>query len=242
MPYFHYSCKLHTELQPLNFIKAALEIGWWPRFAWQWSPTPTGLWRLSHQHALWGLALCCFLEWEAWSLTLFCLLSIPNTAFPRVFWQECLIETLESVWVPFPLLGLLYLSYCESQRHHAIDCLEERGVERGSARRSSLGKLLRQGGGIQAFLTDTILNWTELNWAGDWGIVCSTFLYCTTKRCRHKTAGTSWLWESPPVHVPVLTSCCLYNSCTLGCCQQSVKIYSCCQQWQKGFTHAFLGT
>ena len=31
------------------------------------------------------------------------------TLLSKVFWQECLIETLESVWVPFPLLGLLEL-------------------------------------------------------------------------------------------------------------------------------------
>ena len=27
----------------------------------------------------------------------------------QVFWQEYLVELLESVWVPFPLLGLLEL-------------------------------------------------------------------------------------------------------------------------------------
>ena len=32
-----------------------------------------------------------------------------STVISRVFWQECLIETPESVWVPFPLLGLLEL-------------------------------------------------------------------------------------------------------------------------------------
>ena len=47
-----------------------------------WSPTLTGLWWLSHQCTLWGLAVCCFLKWEAWSLTLFRLLAILNTAFP----------------------------------------------------------------------------------------------------------------------------------------------------------------
>ena len=41
-----------------------------------------GLWWLNHQCTLWGLAVCCFLEWEAWSLTLFCLLAILDSAFP----------------------------------------------------------------------------------------------------------------------------------------------------------------
>ena len=31
-----------------------------------------------------------------------------STALSQVFWQECLTEILESVWVPFPLLGLLW--------------------------------------------------------------------------------------------------------------------------------------
>ena len=42
-----------------------------------------GLWWLNHQCTLWGLAVCCFLEWEAWSLTLFCLLAILNSAFNK---------------------------------------------------------------------------------------------------------------------------------------------------------------
>ena len=32
-----------------------------------------------------------------------------STVLSQVFWQECLVETPESVWVPFPLLGLLEL-------------------------------------------------------------------------------------------------------------------------------------
>jgi len=47
-----------------------------------WSPTLTGLWWLSHQCTLWGLAVCCFLKREAWSLTLFCLLAILDSASP----------------------------------------------------------------------------------------------------------------------------------------------------------------
>ena len=61
--------------------------GLWSHLAWQWSPTLTGLWWLSHQCTLclwlWGLTVCCFLEWEAWSLTLFCLPAILDSAFPR---------------------------------------------------------------------------------------------------------------------------------------------------------------
>ena len=40
-----------------------------------------GDWAIS-VHTLWGLAVCCFLKWEAWSLTLFCLLAILDSAFP----------------------------------------------------------------------------------------------------------------------------------------------------------------
>ena len=56
--------------------------GWWSHLAWQWSPTLTGLWWLSHQCTLWDLAVCCFVEWEAWSLTSFCLLAILDGVFP----------------------------------------------------------------------------------------------------------------------------------------------------------------
>ena len=83
--------------------------GWQSHLAWQWSPTLTGLWWLSCQCALWvwGCAVCCFLEWEAWTLTLFYLLAL-STVLSQVFWQECLIviETPKLVWVPFLLLGL----------------------------------------------------------------------------------------------------------------------------------------
>ena len=58
--------------------------GWWSHLAWQWSLTLTGLWWLSRQCTLWGLAVCCccFLEWKTWSLTLFCLMAILDIAFP----------------------------------------------------------------------------------------------------------------------------------------------------------------
>ena len=55
--------------------------GWWSHLAWRWSLTLTGWW-LSHQCALWNLAVCCFLEWEAWFLILFYLLASLNSAFP----------------------------------------------------------------------------------------------------------------------------------------------------------------
>ena len=35
----------------------------------------------SHQCTLWGLAVCCFLKWAAWSLTPFCLLAVLDSAF-----------------------------------------------------------------------------------------------------------------------------------------------------------------
>ena len=53
-----------------------------PYLVWQWSPTLTGLWWLSHQCTLWDLAVFCFNEWKAWSLTSFCLLAILDGAFP----------------------------------------------------------------------------------------------------------------------------------------------------------------
>ena len=69
--------------------------GWWSHLTWQWSPTRTVPWWLSHQCTLLGLAIYCFLEWEAWSLPLFCLLAI-STVLSHVFWQECIIETPKS--------------------------------------------------------------------------------------------------------------------------------------------------
>ena len=81
------------------------------------------------------------------------------------------------------LRSLRHYLRAQSQGHHTIDRLEERGVEKGSARRSSLkgreraivsqtnigtvskatlGKLLRDGVAHRYHLE---LNWTELNWA-----------------------------------------------------------------------------
>ena len=57
--------------------------GRWSHLAWQWSPTLTGLWWLSHQCTLWGLAACWFLGCEVWSLAPFCLLAIVDSAFPK---------------------------------------------------------------------------------------------------------------------------------------------------------------
>ena len=77
-----------------------------PCYCLQWSPTLTDLWWLSHQCTPWGLAVCCFLEWEA----LILIACWPfSTVLSPVFWRECLIETPESVRVPFPLVDLLEL-------------------------------------------------------------------------------------------------------------------------------------
>ena len=84
------------------------------------------------------------------------------------------------------LRSLRYYLQVKSQGHHTIDCLEERGMERGSARRSSLkgwekaiidqmntgtvlkgtlGKLLRDRvERIWAFPSTQIPPWTKLNW------------------------------------------------------------------------------
>ena len=84
------------------------------------------------------------------------------------------------------LRSLGHYLLAQSRGHHTIDCLEERGVERGSARRSSLkgreraivnqtnigtvskvtlGKRLRDGvERIWAFPSTEIPSWTELNW------------------------------------------------------------------------------
>ena len=89
--------------------------GWWSHLAWQWSPTLTGLWWMSHKCTLCNLAVSCFFllllfflkgKLDLW-LRFACL---PfSTVLSHVFWQECLRETPESVWVPFQILGLLEL-------------------------------------------------------------------------------------------------------------------------------------
>ena len=97
--------------------------------------------------------------------------------------QSSLLERLSGV-----LRSLRHCLRAQSKGHHTIDRLEERGVERGSPRRSSLkgregaivnhtnigivakarlGKHLRDGAErIWAFSKriDAILNWTELSW------------------------------------------------------------------------------
>ena len=82
--------------------------------------------------------------------------------------------------------GVRHYLWAQSQGHHTIDHLEERGTERGSARRSSLkgqeraiiiqlnigtiskaalGNLLRDRvKRFWAFLSAWIPSWTELNW------------------------------------------------------------------------------
>ena len=69
-------------------------------------------------------------------------------------------------------------------RHHTIDCLQERGMERGSARQSSLkgwkrvvidqmniGTVLKGSIGDTSECIDTIFNWTGKIWVCDssWG-------------------------------------------------------------------------
>ena len=57
--------------------------GWWSQLAWLWSPIMGGLWWLSHQYTLWELAVCCFVQIEAWSLNTFSLLVVFGSTFPR---------------------------------------------------------------------------------------------------------------------------------------------------------------
>ena len=83
---------------------------WWLQLVWQWSPTLTGLRWLSHQGTLWGLAvfLCekldLRLHFSCWPF---------YTVLSHIFWQECLVEMLESDWVLFPLLALDLLEFCQ---------------------------------------------------------------------------------------------------------------------------------
>ena len=69
------------------------------------------LWWLSHLFTLWNLAVCCFLEWEAWSLTMFCLLAILDSAVPRFL---SVVSHTEKKWI---------FSFNEEQ------CMTERGKE-----------------------------------------------------------------------------------------------------------------
>ena len=66
--------------------------GWQSYLAWQWSPTLTSHWCLSHRCIPWDFVVIgCFLEWEAWSLTQFCLCPFL-TVLSQVNWQECFVE------------------------------------------------------------------------------------------------------------------------------------------------------
>ena len=99
--------------------------GWCSQLAWQWSPTLTGLWWLSHQFTLWYHAVCCFVficlfcllfvclfERETWSLNPFCLLAcILVTAFPEC----CFCKRVGTGLGTFSLLGL-----SSSVRWHTI--------------------------------------------------------------------------------------------------------------------------
>jgi len=97
------------------------------------------------------------------------------------------------------LRSLRHYLQTQSQDHHTIDRLEERGVERGSARRSSLkgreraivnqtkigllGKLLRDG--IWDFPSAQIPSWTELN--QDHNVCCPRYLTVGWQRGRRRT-------------------------------------------------------
>ena len=87
---------------------------------------------------------------------------------------------------PYATIHLRRYLRAQSQGHHVIDRLEERGVERGSARRSSfkgreragidnrtnigtgdIGTISERRGGAHMGFSECIditLNWTELNW------------------------------------------------------------------------------
>ena len=83
-------------------------FGWWPHLAWQWSRTLISLWLPSHQCILWDLVICCFLEWDAWSLTQFCLPAILDGAFPRFLAGVSRRDAAVGL-VPLSLLGLFEL-------------------------------------------------------------------------------------------------------------------------------------
>ena len=89
--------------------------GWWSYLAWQWSPTLTGLW-------WWTISVRYEILRFASLLLLMLLLLLFNekldpwlrfgcwpfsTVLSQVFCQVCLIETPQSLGVPFPLLRLL---------------------------------------------------------------------------------------------------------------------------------------
>ena len=61
----------------------------------------SSFWWLGRQHTLWGLVVCWFHKWEAYLWLCFACWPFLAVLF-QVFWQECLLEMLESVWVPFP--------------------------------------------------------------------------------------------------------------------------------------------
>ena len=73
------------------------------------------LW-LNHQCAPRDLAVCCFLEWEAWSLIPFCLLAILNSAFPSFLAGM-------SVWVPLSAGILAALSLLLDPSHSPSLCV-----------------------------------------------------------------------------------------------------------------------
>ena len=105
----------------------------------------------------------------------------------------------------------------QSQGHHSIDRLEERGMERGRARWSSLkgreraiinqmktgtvskaalGKLLRDGvEHIWAFPNTQIPSWTELNWTEQLSPQTAEYTFTTTAhQSRHTTYCNKLPW------------------------------------------------
>ena len=83
--------------------------GWWSHLVWQWNPTLTGLWWLSHQCTLWDPVVTVFLneKLDLWLWVHFA--SWPLSACSALILRfsgriECLIVVPKMVWVPFPSL------------------------------------------------------------------------------------------------------------------------------------------
>ena len=69
---------------------------------------PFGDWAISVHYEVLRFAVFLNEKLEFW----LCFACYPlSTVLSQVFWQECLIETPESILVPFLLLGLLELAY-----------------------------------------------------------------------------------------------------------------------------------
>ena len=129
------------------------------------------------------LVMC---EWNHWNVnTEICLLMLstvltgcPDCAVFRTVGQHFYSWFLLVIW------SLAFGTGTGKCRHHTIDCLQERGMERGSARQSSLkgrkrvvidqmniGTVLKGSTGDTSECIDTIFNWTGKFWVCDssWG-------------------------------------------------------------------------